>query len=179
MTERRPNGDQTGWVDIPTAAAQLGTTSDAVRQRIKRKSLYAVKRNGRWYVALDRLVERPDATQQRPDADWSANQTALVEQLRQENAHLRDEQNRLWRQIGVKDQQLAEKDEQLHAWADQAQQQRLMIARLESQLLELPSGAPESPESYGSSRDEATKDSGITYRPPEAIQKPWWRFWDR
>src|SRR5919199_5170865 len=100
MTERRPNGDQTGWVDIPTAAAQLGTTSDAVRQRIKRKSLYAIKQDGRWYVALDRLVERPDATeqvtQQRPDADWSADQTghdALVDQLRQENGRLRDEQD--------------------------------------------------------------------------------------
>ena len=174
MTERRPDDGQTGWVDIPTAAAHLGTTSDAVKQRIKRKSLYAIKQDRRWYVALDRLVKQQDATeqptQQRPDADRSPDQTrhgAMVDQLRQENGRLRDEQDRLWRQLGVKDQQLAEKDDQLRAWADQAQQQRLMIARLESQLLELPAGAPESPERHGDQRDE-----GRTMASPIARLRP-------
>jgi hypothetical protein len=184
MTERRPNGDQTGWVDIPTAAAQLGTTSDAIRQRIKRKSLYAIKQDGRWYVALDRLVERQNATErstkQRPDADQSPDQPepgAMVDQLRQENSRLRDEQDRLWRQLAVKDQQLAEKDDQLRAWADQAQQQRLMIARLESQLLELPSGAPESSESDENPRHDAPPDHGFVYRPPEPVRRRWWQWW--
>ena len=181
MTERRPDDGQTGWVDIPTATAHLGTTSDAVKQRIKRKSLYAIKQDRRWYVALDRLVEQQDATEQpthqRPDGDQTTDHTALVDQLRQENSRLRDEQDRLWKQIAVKDQQLAEKDDQLRAWADQAQQQRLMIARLESQLLELPSGAPGRPERDENPRDEPLDLGGI-YRPPEPPRKPWWKLWE-
>ena len=67
-TQGRPNSrpvdDPTAWVDLPTAADMLGISGEAIRQRIKRGTLPAEKRDGRWYVAVDRPNMTQGATQQ-------------------------------------------------------------------------------------------------------------------
>lgn len=52
-------------VDIVTAAKILGVSIGAVRQKIRRKSLNAVKKDNRWYVILDETctgVQETDST---------------------------------------------------------------------------------------------------------------------
>ncbi len=41
-----------GMVDISTAAARMGITPKAVRNRLGRGTLDGTKQDGRWYVAL-------------------------------------------------------------------------------------------------------------------------------
>lgn len=67
---------------------ELGTVNaDAVRARIRRGTLEAVKCEGEWSVHLPHDAgQDTDATQ--PDTDRA--ETALIDQLQSENAYLRD-----------------------------------------------------------------------------------------
>lgn len=73
-------------VDISTAAERLGISAQAVRQRIRRKSLQAIKRNDRWYVILDTATDVHEAdTTRTVDADSTGLQDdEEVRILRQE-----------------------------------------------------------------------------------------------
>jgi hypothetical protein len=52
-----PNG-----VPLREAAARLGLSVDAVRMRIKRKTIHAYKVSDRWYVVLPEQTEHPTRT---------------------------------------------------------------------------------------------------------------------
>jgi transposase len=157
-------------VPISEAAARLGVSENAVRKRIRRKSLPAYKVDDRWYVVLDGLASdqagdqvmatSPDQAAARP-AGQGNHDRELIDQLRSEVVFLRG-------QIEVKDREIEE-------WMRQAQQQRLMIARLESQLLELLPGVPESPESVPEPQHDP-QDIGPVYRVLEPPTRPWWKF---
>lgn len=76
---RRPVDDPTAWVDLPTAADMLGITGEAIRQRIKRGTLLAEKREGRWYVAVDRSNMTQGSTQQTTQGQPVDNPTEPLE----------------------------------------------------------------------------------------------------
>jgi hypothetical protein len=88
---------------------------------------------------------------------------------------LQSENARLWEQIQVKDQALAEKDEQIRAWIDEAKRKDMLLAHLQERIVDLPSGAPEAPQ------DAPEPPQVITqmYHVPEPVQRPWWTFWRR
>jgi hypothetical protein len=96
-------GDATTAVPVAEAAARLGITSDAVRARIRRGKLQAVKRENVWHVIMpaaslrtERSDETTDAT--KPDSDTTgrdndatepAADDALIDRLQGENDYLR------------------------------------------------------------------------------------------
>jgi transposase len=147
-------------VPISEAAVRLGMSENAVRKRIRRKSLPAYKVDDRWYVVLDGLAS-DQATARSVGQD--ARDRELTDQLRSEVAFLRG-------QVEVKDREIEE-------WMRQAQQQRLMIARLESLVLGLSAGDTESAKSHESPRDEPQQDLGGVYHVSEPPMRPWWKFW--
>jgi transposase len=150
-------------VPISEAAVRLGVSENAVRKRIRRKSLPAYKVDDRWYVVLDDLASY-QATDQATarSVGQDARDRDLTDQLRSEVAFLRG-------QVEVKDREIEE-------WMRQAQQQRLMIARLESLVLGLSAGDTESAKSHESPRDEP-QDLGGVYHVSEPPMRPWWKFW--
>ena len=75
-------------LSVSEAAARLGVTPDAVRQRIRRSTIeYDKTEDGRYYVYLTPQDNRHDTVQ-----DALAN--ALVERLKDENTFLRRELER-------------------------------------------------------------------------------------
>jgi hypothetical protein len=71
-------------VPLPDAARALGTTTHALRMRIRRGRLVAQKRDGRWYVVLPAAQ---DAVPYAVQADQGV-QSALVAELRSRVAFL-------------------------------------------------------------------------------------------
>ena len=92
-------------VPIGVAAARLGLSVDAVRKRIRRRSIRAYKAGGHWYVVLpasrmrDQDTTSPIIQDAHPDNDLDAGRTELVDQLRGEVAWLREEAVRLHRRL--------------------------------------------------------------------------------
>ena len=92
-------------VDVATAAKRLGITPDAVRGRLRRKSLAGeLRSNGQWLIYLDPepgdrppTGEQQDTTVHRQDADRTpdSHTAALIEALQ---AQVSDLQRRLDRQ---------------------------------------------------------------------------------
>ena len=71
-------------VDLDTAATFYGISQDAVRKRIKRGKVDAIRESGRWYIFI------PDSE---PDNDRTKadNSGQLVQQLKSENEFLRQQ----------------------------------------------------------------------------------------
>lgn len=102
--DQAPRADQTvgnelEWVDIPTAAMQLGISERAIRLRIKRGTLTAKKRNGRRYVAVERPAATNDATSRQRVASGATDGPGVIDveyrpvadQARQQLMEVRDE----------------------------------------------------------------------------------------
>jgi hypothetical protein len=145
-------GMDNGKTSLPLAEAakQMGIPKEALRKRVLRKSIQAYKDgDGRWFVILDGSLPEPPQESPRvspPDLpESSAFNTRhpadqeLISTLQSENA-------RLWEQIQVKDQALAEKDEQIWAWIDEAKRKDMLLAHLQERIVDLPSGAPGAPQ---------------------------------
>ena len=130
--DRTPTGshqdtERTAMVTVTDAARHLGLTPDAVRSRLHHGTLAGVKVGGIWRVALTEADAHADqtatGTQQpvmgtRQDTDRTPD-SALVEQLRAENASLRTE--------------LSERSRELAAERDRADVLlREVVARLEA-----------------------------------------------
>ena len=181
---------------LEAAAARLGLTTEAVRKRCKRGTLRGEKVNGYWVVYLDevasaashhpdmasrrvdeQLDDRTEPAGQQPDAN-AAVYRELVDTLQSENA-------RLWEQIQVKDQVLAEKDEQIRAWIDEAKRKDMLLAHLQERIVELPSSTPEShsdaPDNTQDKPEPRQEPAApiYSYRIPEPATRPWWQFWRR
>lgn len=74
-------------VTVAEAAAKLGINDNAVRQRIKRKSLESVRENGRLYVILTNDDLR--GTTHETDVIGVADQSRYVAEIERQNAYLR------------------------------------------------------------------------------------------
>lgn len=147
-------------VDVATAAAHLGITPDAVRGRLRRKSLAGeLGANGQWTVYLDPAPgdrpptgERQDTTGYRQAAE--SHETALVEALQ---AQVSDLQRRLDRyEVNM----------------------QMLIAKLPNPAATLPAMI----EAAGVHQDTphaspaATSDTGGDLSTPTTARRSW-RFW--
>jgi len=75
---------------VAEAARRLGLTEDGVRKRVRRGSLPHVREQGRIYVLLDAVQDEAETVSDESKTGETPADTALVEQLRSENAYLRE-----------------------------------------------------------------------------------------
>jgi hypothetical protein len=145
----REDGDRAGIrrrLTVPEAAAELGTTSEGVRSRIKRGTIETERDSGRVWVILEGATPRQDAA---PTGDRAGDRAELVDELRDRVRFLEGELERR-----------GEAEAEL----------RRIVAALTQRIPELeppqepPREAPGSPESASEPAAEA---------PP--TERPWWR----
>jgi hypothetical protein len=138
---------------VHKAAEALGVTVDAVRGRIKRGTIQHERDGNRVYVIL--AADESGTGRDQP-TDQYGESSALISQLRDENAYLRDENRR--------------KDEIL--------MQQAMTMRQLSVGPVAPAGAtsrsPESVEHGPEAQEEPRPGAG---EDREATRSPWWRRW--
>ena len=145
-------------VTVAQAAEILGVTVEAVRGRIKRKTLKHERHSGTVYVLLpaDQMPtgRQPgdDQTTDQPQSD----STALISAKDETIATLRDQ---------------LEAERQAHAEA-----RRLLMAALERipPQLEAPSEARDSPQTVEEQPDRA-EPRPATGAAQEGVRRPWWR----
>jgi len=137
---------------VAQAAERLGVTRDAVRKRIKRRSIeWEVGENGETYVYVD-----PSATAEDPSGDTSG-QEQVVEVLRDQVEHLR---------------------EQLDRAEERDRENRRIIAALTQRIpeLEAPASGPLEPrESPATSEAAGDSNRGGVTSSPEEPQRGFWR----
>ena len=142
-------------VTIKEAAERLGVSEQAVRQRIRRKTLPAQRLDGKLYVVLsagyDADTSSPSHGHDGVDARVASvvrdAYTELVTQLRRENELLRE-------QLSVKDGQL--------------QANQVIMAQLAERVRALPA-----PREEPAQPKEQTPENPMPARP-----RSWWRFWE-
>jgi hypothetical protein len=140
-------GDRRGVdrLTIQEAARTLGISEGAVRKRVARRSLEHEKEDdGRIYVYLD--VRGRRGVDEVQDAGVHHDSSALISQLRDEVAYLRDENRR--------------KDEII--------MQQAMTMRQITAPSQEPRKSPESP----APTEPPAEPPGEAH---EAVQRPWWR----
>ncbi len=134
------------------AAEALGVTVDAIRSRVKRKTIAHVREGGRVYVLLGTDQDRPghDQGTGRPDES-----TTLISQM----------QGR----IDSLERQLEEANER-------DRENRRIIAALTSRIpaIEAPQEAAEAPETVAE-ESERTAPRPDAPGPQEGARRPWWR----
>jgi hypothetical protein len=131
---------------VPEAAAELGTTSEGVRSRIKRGTLRTARESGRVWVILDTDQPRPGGAS---TGDRAADRAELVDELRERVAFLE-------RELETRTEENRRKDHLLAAALER-------IPAIE---------APESPETPAESAPNTT--GGPEAETP-AEPRPWWR----
>jgi DNA-binding Lrp family transcriptional regulator len=144
-------GDRRGVdrLTIQEAARALGISEGAVRKRVARDSLeHEKEEDGRVYVYLDAAGTRGVDDVQ--DAGVDPNSSALISQLRDEVAYLRDENRR--------------KDEII---MQQAMTMRQITAASAEEPPESPATVEEAPE--GAEPHPSTGEA------QEGVHRPWWR----
>ena len=142
---------------VAVAAAELGTTVDALRKRVQRGTIEHERDDeGHVWIVLDTVRPRQDTDQDtdRPQSE----RDELISELRAHNATLREQ---------------LESERQGHAEA-----RRLLLRALERIPPALE--APESPQSPGPS--DAPPDAGEgphepAQRPDSEAPRSWWRRW--
>jgi hypothetical protein len=143
---------------VSEAAESLDISPDAVRSRIKRRTLPTVREGGRVFVALgstDRLTDRPRPTT-RPSEDSGE------ERLYQE---MSDRIRYLERQV--------EEEREARRRAD------TLLARLMDRMPEIKAPAEPSPDERESPEMVEEEQARPASRPAgeaqEGVQRPWWR----
>jgi hypothetical protein len=155
---------------IAQAATLLGTSRDAIRQRIRRGTLRSEKADGKWYIylaeesaaaetsgtdGLDNVPsDHPSIVQStRPNDDLYRQ---LVDQLRGEVAFLREE--------------LRRKDQLLAGFAQR-------IPMLEAPQQGGESGAREARSVQADPPHEVPETPSAASAAPAESHRPWWKFW--
>jgi hypothetical protein len=151
----RQGHSSTERVSVPQAADHLGTTVDAIRKRVQRRTIpHERDSDGRVWILLDTGRPRQDTVQDtgKPQSDSAA----LISEMRAHNATL---------------QAQLEAERQAHAEA-----RRLLMAALERipPQIEAPQEARESPETV-EEEPERTAPRPATGGAQEGVQRPWWR----
>jgi len=142
-------------VTIKEAAGRLGISEQAVRQRIRRKTLPAQRLDGKLYVVLsdgyDAPSPSPNGGRHSEHGDVASTvrnaYTELVTQLRSENELLR--------------QQLSVKDDQIRA-------NQVIVSQMAERLRALPALLSPDPEHH----------DPVPEVPETQYSRPWWKFWD-
>jgi excisionase family DNA binding protein len=167
---------------VGEAAELLGITAEAVRSRIKRKTLRSTKDGSTVYVLLEggQTATGRDQTDARttPEPDQTDDRAELVDVLRDQVEYLRD-------QLG-EEREARRRADMLLARLTEAN------ATLAGQVRELtaPTGTPHGPQggaeaSEGADGPEAPTDAHTDAQGPEGLDKqtdlttrrPWWLRW--
>jgi hypothetical protein len=150
-------------VSVPQAADHLGTTVDAIRKRVQRRTIpYEKDADGRVWILLDTGRPRQDATGHRHDSGASQE---LVEELRDRIAFLEGQLRRRDEEIGRRDAVLLNMTEAMKA----------LNPPREAQSREEPSESPEprpdrsAPTDAGGEAQEATEGADME------APRSWWR----
>ncbi len=141
-------------LSVYKAAEALGVTVDAVRGRIKRGTIEHERDGNRVYVFVD--ADQPGTGRDQP-TDQYGESNALISQLRDENAYLRDENRR--------------KDEII-------MQQAMTMRQLSAAPPQESPGASETVEEEPGAME---RRSGTPHPEPpqESERRPWWQRWFR
>ncbi len=132
-------------VTVAEAAEILGITAEAVRTRIKRDKLESVKeppdRTGTVYVLLEADQTGPNTDPAVQGQDQTADQTALVEALREQVAYLQGV-------IATRDQELAVRSDEIRRRDTALEREQQLAAFFAERLreIEAPREAPGAPE---------------------------------
>ena len=141
---------------IQEAARALGVSEGAVRKRVTRRTLQHEKEeDGRVYVYLDAGDRR--GVDARQDEGVDPNNNALISQLRDEVAYLRDENRR--------------KDEII---MQQAMTMRQLTAAQPQEPREAAEMATEAAETV-EEEPEGAEHHSAAGESQEGVQRPWWR----
>jgi hypothetical protein len=143
------------WLDVNSAAEELGVSTDAVRKRISRETLRSDRKDGTVRVWLD-----DGGTEAGREAQVDSG--ALVEVLREQAEYLRE--------------QLAEEREARRRAdtiiAQLTQANAALVARVPE--LEAPQEQPGVPETVEEEPESAEPRSDAAGH-QEAVRRPWWR----
>jgi hypothetical protein len=150
----RQGHSSTERVSVPQAADHLGTSVDAIRKRVQRRTIpHERDSDGRVWILLDTGRPRQDTVQDtgKPQSDSAA----LISEMRAHNATL---------------QAQLEAERQAHAEA------RRIIAGLVERIpaIGAPQEASEASETVEETPDRAEPHS-TTAESQEGTQRPWWR----
>ena len=157
MGEDRPQTSRQR-VTVAQAAEILGVTVEAIRGRIKRKTLEHERHSGTVYVLLD---ADQSTNRTRPGGDQTADR------LQSDSATL----------ISAKDETIATLREQLEAERNaHAEARRLLLEALTKipSAIEAPPEPRESPETAEEQQGRDAPHSA-TVGAQEGVQRPWWR----
>lgn len=138
-------------LSVYQAAEVLGVTVDAVRGRIKRGTIEHERDGNRVYVILD--ADESDTGRDQP-GDQYGESCALISQLRDENAYLRDENRR--------------KDEII-------MQQAMTMRQLSAAVPQEPPGVPETVEEGPETYEPRSAAGGPRGDAEEPERRSWWR----
>ena len=172
-------------VTVAEAAEILGITAEAVRTRIKRDKLDAIKEppgpGGTVYVLLGVDPTRPNNNPTSQDQDQTSDQTAkrdeLVEALREQVAYLRGV-------VATRDRELEQRTEEIRRRDAALEREQQLTAMFATRLGELEAPtveateARDSPEASGPTDSPADPSAGsqaATQRPETPDNRPWWR----
>ena len=176
-TQRRPNDDPTpdptGRVaaSATETAERLGISSEAVRMRLKRRTLPGDRDGaGHWRVWLSADQHRPNTdpppTQrvtEHPTQPDPTPRDALVAHLREDVAFLRGQLTETQTALALRSQELA------------AERERFDVLHREA-LTRIPAlGASV----YAPDAPPATPGGAETPKPGPSASVPWWRIWER
>ena len=183
QTQHGPNRRR---VTVAEAAEVLGITAEAVRTRIKRDKLKAIKEppgpGGTVYVLLeiDPTRQNNDPTSQGQDqtSDQTQDRGELVEVLREQVAYLQGV-------IATRDRELEQRSEEIRRRDAALEREQQLTAMFATRLGELEAPtveateARESPESPAPTQEPNPAPGGAQAAPgsPETggERRPWWR----
>lgn len=159
------NGTAGRWLDVNSAAEELGVSTDAVRKRISRGSLRSKRQDGSVRVWLD-----DDWTEAGHQAQVEAG--ALVEVLREQAEYLREQL----------DQERAARTEERRRHDTIIAQLTQANAALASRMpeLEAPQERPGAPETVEEEPERAEPRTAAEGAPEDVQGRSWWRrVWGR
>ena len=188
---------ETELLDVTAAAVRLGITPDAVRKRIRRRQLAAIKdADGQWRVRVGDLDSVPDQSRDRAKlpSDQARDRSRDSGPVQDGTSPApQDGAAAVWeRLVSAKDDELArlaqqyQADvarlvEQLAVKDEQLRQANVIIARLSERTLELPARVASvdttPPAANGATHDVTTAEAATATPAPSAqVRRPWWAF---
>jgi hypothetical protein len=142
-----------GFITLGEAASRLGVTEDAIRKRLRTGSIKGKKIEKRWMVDPESLRKSSGNPLGIPPVDrdplirrFQDELSFVHAQIAIKDQQLAEKDKQLREQLAVKDQQITELNqllgklnEDIEAWREQVRYKELQLARLQDQVLELPS----------------------------------------
>ncbi len=191
MDAGRPTGLDAGQdapedgVSVGEAARVLGISTAAVRKRIRRGTLPAMKVGEQWYVAREGLAavqaaERDAAPDAAPDAGHPVGQAAAPDAPDVRAVDAAYDAGRAAGLDAGRDGEIRRLEETVAVLKEELdvrrrEAERLHTLLMQAQQLALPPPAA-SPEIHSAGR-AGQQDAGAAQGPAAQERRPWWKFW--